>query len=673
VAAERTVALWMSQAHDPEAPSPPPGGAATAAAAGLSRRHVSGPKARGGGPGAGDGAGEGPTRSARAVSGGGAGALVSSHSAAAAPARPEDQRLQQRTKWVLYPGSRAMHVWDGLMLLNLLQLSVVLPVQIGVAANYLVAVSLGWAIFEIVTNAIFFVDTWLVFFRAYYNEHGQLVFDQRTIALAYLRSSFVPNLLAVMPTTLPFVILTRVYPPTFVVDPTGADAHALYAWVMVIKVLDLLKFLRFRRVSRILEDSEVVAHVRNSVNSQVLSLWYFLVLIFFTSHWMACSWCFVAFLETNSFGLNLYRTPNWIGNWYNMSYNSNFTDARVPPRPGGLNPIGWDRYFDRYVLSWMFAAQTLTSVGYGNILPYTAAEWWVACVLVLLSGLMWAFLIGSTVAIAAALMSETQEYRERLDDANALIRRLGDGAAGKAASPEDAELARHIREFLKLKRLRAAFVPPPSSDSAIAECYPVLASLPAQMRLRACLRLCGGAFHSVPYLRALEHDAQLSCAASCRVMAFAAGVRLDIMGADPLTRGIYYVATGAAVLRRRSGHKGPRRLMHAYVKGMSLGRFACLSSVPSDDVTITFLTFSEVIFVPQRAVLDALARSPDAWRSSARWNLLGEALLRKAREPGGLFGPGGDTSGDARGVASGDAAPLRTPPVLPLDAQHLRP
>ncbi|MCX7050405.1 MAG: NAD(P)H-quinone oxidoreductase, partial [Proteobacteria bacterium] len=55
-----------------------------------------------------------------------------------------------------------------------------------------------------------------------------------------------------------------------------------------------------------------------------------------------------------------------------------------------------------------------------------------------------------------------------------------------------AELARQIREYLKLKRLRAAFVPPPSSDSAIAECYPVLASLPDDMRRRACLRLCCG-------------------------------------------------------------------------------------------------------------------------------------------------------------------------------------
>ncbi len=596
--------------------------------------------------GAGTGAGE-----ARALSGGGGGAGRSSHSAGAAPRLPEEERLQRRTKWVIFPGSPALRAWDMLMLLNLLQLSVILPVQIGVAANYLVATNLGWAIFEIATNTIFFFDTWLVFFRAYHDDVGKLVFDQRTIAIGYLRGAFVPNLLAVMPTTLPFVILTRLYPPDFVLDPTGSDANAIYAWVVLIKVLDLLKFLRFRRVSRILEDSEMVARVRNSVNSQVLSLWYFLVLIFFTSHWFACIWCFVAFCETNSFGRALYKQPNWISNWYNLSYNTNGTNAYVPPRPGGINPIGWDRYFDRYVLSWLFASQTLTSVGYGNILPYTAAEWWVACVLVLLSGLMWAFLIGSTVAVAAALLSETQEYRERLDEANVLIRHMGGGAK---ASPEDAELARQIREYLKLKRLRAAFVPPPSSDSAIAECYPVLASLPDDMRRRACLRLCCGVFLGVPYLRALEHDAQLSCALACRVKAFAPGVRLEIVGEDLNTRGIYHFATGCAVLRRRGPKAGgarrdPHRLMHAYVKGMSLGRFACLSSCAPDDVVLSFLVFSEVIFVPQRAVLDALARSPDAWASSARWNLLGEALLRKARQPGGLHGAPGDA-----------ARPLRT-------------
>jgi hypothetical protein len=219
----------------------------------------------------------------------------------------------------------------------------------------------------------------------------------------------------------------------------------------------------------------------------------------------------------------------------------------------------------------MVAEQTLSSVGYGNMLPYTAAEWWVACVLVLMSGLMWAFLLAAPCGRRRAHIQDAGAGRRQLASATPCTRRC---------------------------RLRCA--PAPACASAAK------------------------AFHGVPYLRALEHDAQLSCAASCRVMAFAAGVRLDILGADPLTRGVSSVATGAALLRRRSGHKegapcrGPRRPMHAYVKGMSLGTLGALAAslVRSHDVVLTLLTLSDSSSSWRRsAVLAALARRPDAWRA----------------------------------------------------------
>ena len=41
---------------------------------------------------------------------------------------------------------------------------------------------------------------------------------------------------------------------------------------------------------------------------------------------------------------------------------------------GGLNPIGWEHSWDRYFLCLFWSIQSITSIGYGNIVPVTFVE-----------------------------------------------------------------------------------------------------------------------------------------------------------------------------------------------------------------------------------------------------------------------------------------------------------
>lgn len=205
--------------------------------------------------------------------------------------------------------------------------------------------------------------------------------------------------------------------------------------------------------------------------------------------------------------------------------------------------------------SWMVAEQTLSSVGYGNMLPYTAAEWWVACVLVLMSSLLWAFLIGSTVR----------------------------------SPPRSCPRRR-------------------SWTTPTCECYPVHASLPAEMRPRACLRLCG---KSLPQ-RALFTRASARRPAQLRRLVPRHGLRGRRQARHPrrgpshawrLLRGDRRRAAPTQE-RPQGGRPMPRpaqahaRLRQGHV-ARDLGRFGCLlGPLPRRRAHLAHLVRLEFILAP---------------------------------------------------------------------------
>ena len=205
----------------------------------------------------------------------------------------------------------------------------ILPYQIGVSGSIALVFNIPWLVFNIFLNSIFFVDTFLYFFRAYYTPNGHLVLDLKKIRRHYLLTLFVPNLLSVLPYTLFFYIVGTKYLDSLALLVMQFSSSPLFSFA------SLLKLIRLVRAKSILARSDVVTNFRQKRNSQVLELWKYVWLIVIVSHWFACIWSFVAILEADGLSAEkLTSTPNWIGGWY----ADNATD-------GGLNPLGWDTFY----------------------------------------------------------------------------------------------------------------------------------------------------------------------------------------------------------------------------------------------------------------------------------------------------------------------------------------
>jgi hypothetical protein len=241
------------------------------------------------------------------------------------------------TKYIIFPQNKWIKRWDLLIVGLLFLYLFVLPYQIGVSSGYYLLKSKFWLALNIFFNCIFFVDNFLYFIRAYRNKDGRLVMSLPIIRRNYVRSFCVPNFLSTFPSTILFYGLspkvTQSVQETFIGNAV---------WALVI---NLLKFLRFAYLPTILKSSDAIADIRGRNSSRSLQLCHYVLLLMIVSHWFACIWCLVAFIEAGSTfnEPEILAKPNWISLWYNNTFQE-----------GGLNPIGREQSADRYILRYVF-------------------------------------------------------------------------------------------------------------------------------------------------------------------------------------------------------------------------------------------------------------------------------------------------------------------------------
>lgn len=288
------------------------------------------------------------------------------------------------THSLLDPRSTYMKCWDTIMGIALVFTSIVTPYEVVFTSN----VEVHLFVLNRSMDAIFLKDLIMQFFLKIEiqrpNRGGTfLIKEPSALRMRYIKSWFLIDLLSIFP----FDILLL----TAMADPDGPLHRA--------KILRMLRLVKLARLLRILRSSRLIQRWQNAVKWQFATqkLIKFTSVLIICSHWMACVWGLVGLTLGRPLcdkdGAPLDVDPNGS---IPLSEVSWVTTLYVG---GKTSPDSACDHFDVYAAALHWAVMTITSIGYGDIVPVRLEEYLVAVVCMLAGGVLWAFIIGSVCSV----------------------------------------------------------------------------------------------------------------------------------------------------------------------------------------------------------------------------------------------------------------------------------
>jgi hypothetical protein len=240
---------------------------------------------------------------------------------------------------------------------------------------------------------------------------------------------------------------------------------------------------------------------------------------------------------------------------------------------------------------------------------------------------------GGLVGVAAGLGRESEIYGNRLDEASELINDFDfdDDQDDEIYKIQKLECSRRIRSYIHTQKARSQNK---ISVSTVFETYPVLPTLTPDLQLKSCLIVMRRYLDAVPYLSSkyLTMEEQSEVATQCSFVDFAAGERVvPRRSVGHMGPGVLVMLCGMAI-RCSNIRSYPTKVIAG---GMPFGENSVLLEdelVAAIEEELQYFTFSRVVFIPRKAILNAL-RSEVAWKECGRWRYLIALMLLQKLSP----------------------------------------
>merc|ERR1719191_2512416 len=262
-----------------------------------------------------------------------------------------------------------------------------------------------------IVDLVFLIDMGLQFVtKIEVHEKGGVTWirDRGQLAKRYFKCWFWIDLVSI----LPFDMLSIV---------SDSDAFAALESVRIIRLLRLLKLVRIVKASRMLAQwQNYVAMKYSSIALLKLS-----VGLVCMAHWLACVWGLQG--KMYSIGENSQiecdTETQTVKKWNDDmgTEGVSWITALYHPTDGKTSPDNPCNPNHLYAASLHWSIMTITSIGYGDIVPVRFEEYLIECLCMLMGAITWAFIIGSACGVLSNLDPYKVQFEKTMDSLNYML------------------------------------------------------------------------------------------------------------------------------------------------------------------------------------------------------------------------------------------------------------
>ncbi|OMJ79125.1 hypothetical protein SteCoe_20916 [Stentor coeruleus] len=282
----------------------------------------------------------------------------------------ESSLTKKKCVFLVLPDGKLKGYWNVLMIIAMLYSIIAAPYQMAFMETEIYSIY----VLDLLIDVLFFLDIIFSCFTGYYDEKNNLVTSKKLILLNYAKSWLIFDFLACFPMQLVFENQSR-YNSLLRVT----RMQRLYRVLRIAKVLRLIKLFK---------NKEQRKHINLVLKISIAleRLIYFLLLLVFLIHILACFWVFIGKMYND--------TPvNWISRYGFQDYNS----------------------IDLYIVSLYWSITTLVTVGYGDISATNIPERCYCFVVMIIGIILYSYTISSISNIISAMDTRKAILNKKLD------------------------------------------------------------------------------------------------------------------------------------------------------------------------------------------------------------------------------------------------------------------
>eukprot|EP00854_Cymbomonas_tetramitiformis_P007148 gene7148-8525_t len=294
--------------------------------------------------------------------------------------------------------------WDITQAIVLCYVALLVPIRVGFEHPATGA----WFYFDFCIDLYFFVDLVLNFLTAYVDpaDDRMVITDHRMIAKNYLRSWFFVDFVATVPVDILLSWTAQQTDACFSGEGgcpniEGGEANVLQM-VKVLRMFRLAKLLRLTRLSRLLDRYSLQLIYFTSV----INLAKFVATLFYAGHLFAC-------LYGASYELQDFTDAGYANTYTRMidAFRGAHAFRMIDALRGAHSAVAVVRL--RWLASFYWAVQTMTTVGYGDFPATNTLAQLVAILTMIFGGFMFSYLI-SNMSNLIAPDASARENEERM-------------------------------------------------------------------------------------------------------------------------------------------------------------------------------------------------------------------------------------------------------------------